>query len=103
MPIRWRTEITCWEPPYRFRDEQLKGPYRYWRHEHTFENVEGGCLARDQVDYSVPGGKLVHWLLVRGDVQRIFEYRAKVPQQICHERTVSHVRHEPTTIGAAIV
>ena len=82
VPLRWRTKITGWEPPYRFCDEQLKGPYRFWRHEHTFESVEGGCMARDQVDYAVPGGRLVHWMLVRGDVERIFKYRSEVLHRI---------------------
>ena len=41
IPITWRTRIAAWEPPYRFVDEQLKGPYSLWRHEHTFEEVEG--------------------------------------------------------------
>lgn len=87
IPIRWRTKITGWEPPFRFRDEQLKGPYRFWRHEHTFTDVEGGCLARDQVDYAVPGGRLVHWLVVRRDVERIFQYRSEVLRRIFSTET----------------
>lgn len=78
IPIRWRTEITAWEPPFRFVDEQLRGPYRYWRHEHTFEEQDGDTIARDQVDYSVPGGVLIHWLMVKSDVRRIFEYRSQI-------------------------
>ena len=82
VPIRWRTKITCWEPPFRFCDEQLKGPYRFWKHEHTFEDVEGGCLCRDQVDYAVPGGKFIHWLVVRRDVEKIFAYRSEVLRRL---------------------
>jgi ligand-binding SRPBCC domain-containing protein len=78
LPIRWRTKITAWEPTERFVDEQLRGPYVFWRHEHTFSDVAGGTLVRDQVDYAVPGGALVHRLLVRRDVQHIFEYRKQV-------------------------
>ncbi len=75
IPIRWRTEITAWEPPVRFEDSQLRGPYQKWVHEHTFQEVNGGTLMRDRVIYSVPGGPLVERILVRGDVRRIFEYR----------------------------
>jgi ligand-binding SRPBCC domain-containing protein len=75
VPIRWQSEISEWEPPYHFVDRQLKGPYRLWHHRHTFTEQNGGTLVRDLVDYAVPGGRLVHWLIVRRDLQRIFEYR----------------------------
>ncbi len=78
LPIYWRTEITVWEPPYRFIDRQIKGPYLQWVHEHTFEECDGGTLMRDRVDYAVPGWilePLIHRLLVGPDVQRIFDYR----------------------------
>ena len=51
IPIKWRTEIAVWEPPYRFIDRQLKGPYRLWHHEHTFEETENGTLVKDRVLY----------------------------------------------------
>ncbi len=75
IPLRWKTEITAWEPPHRFVDEQRRGPYKLWVHEHRFEPREGGTLTTDVVRYAVPGGKLIDWLFVRRDVQRIFEYR----------------------------
>lgn len=78
LPMRWRTEIAVWEPPRRFVDVQLRGPYRKWVHEHTFEPVDGGTLCRDRVEYAVPGGCLVHRLLVERDVRRIFAYRQEV-------------------------
>lgn len=81
IPIRWRTRITAWDPPYRFVDEQVRGPYRFWRHEHTFVPEGDGCLVGDRVDYAVPGGAWVHWLLVRGDVRKIFEYRQRILRQ----------------------
>ena len=75
VPLRWRTEISVWQPPHRFVDEQRRGPYREWVHEHTFAAVDGGTLVRDRVRYRVPGGWLVHELFVRRDVERIFDYR----------------------------
>jgi len=77
IPIRWRTEIRDWEPPFRFTDRQLRGPYRYWNHEHTFIAQGNETLMRDQVDYAVPGGPLIHKFFVKRDVQQIFEYRRK--------------------------
>src|SRR5438874_874131 len=64
VPMRWRSEITTWEPPNRFADEQRRGPYRCWKHEHRFVEVDGGTVAIDRVRYAVPGGALVNWLFV---------------------------------------
>ena len=75
LPIRWRTKITEWEPPFHFQDSQIRGPYSLWVHTHTFEEVDGGTLVRDRVVYRVPGGSLVDRLFVRGDLRRIFNYR----------------------------
>src|SRR5690606_33416155 len=53
--FNWRTRIRAWEPPHRFVDEQLRGPYRQWIHTHTFEDAPGGgTLIRDRVDYQLP-------------------------------------------------
>ncbi len=75
VPLRWRTEISAWQPPHRFVDEQRRGPYREWVHEHTFAARDGGTLVGDHVRYRVPGGRLVHELFVRRDVERIFDFR----------------------------
>ena len=75
FPLRWRSEITAWDPPHRFADVQVKGPYRQWIHEHSFVEKDGGTLAGDRVQYAVWGGALANWLVVRRDVERIFDYR----------------------------
>ena len=75
IPIRWQSRIAIWEPPFRFVDEQMRGPYRRWYHEHTFEEVDGGTLCRDIVDYEVHGGPLIERLFVRPDLRGIFTYR----------------------------
>jgi len=77
MPLRWQSEISAWEPPYRFVDEQRRGPYRRWVHEHRFERCAEGTRAIDRVRYEVPGGDLVHKLFVEPDLRRIFVYRAE--------------------------
>ncbi len=75
LPLRWQSEITAWEPPHRFVDEQRRGPYAFWRHEHRFEPCPEGTRVSDDVHYGVPGGALIHALLVRRDVERIFRFR----------------------------
>ena len=75
IPLRWRSRIAAWNPPHDFVDEQVIGPYRAWIHRHTFQPTPGGVLVRDHVDYGVPGGWLVERLLVRRDLERIFDHR----------------------------
>ena len=82
LPVGWKTEITAWEPPRRFVDEQLRGPYRLWVHEHGFEEIEGGTLATDFVRYAVPGGALVNRLLVARDLRTVFGYRHRKLQEL---------------------
>lgn len=78
LPLRWRTEIRSWEPPVRFSDVQLRGPYRLWEHTHSFEERDGGTLCRDHVRWAVWGGALVARLFVERDIATIFGYRTKV-------------------------
>jgi ligand-binding SRPBCC domain-containing protein len=81
LPLRWRTRINAWQPPHGFVDEQIRGPYRLWVHEHTFEPRDGGTLARDHVRYAVPFDFLLHRWFVQPDVERIFLFRAVALRQ----------------------
>ncbi|HSP06933.1 MAG TPA: SRPBCC family protein [Acidobacteriota bacterium] len=78
IPVRWQTEITVWEPPTRFVDEQRMGPYKRWIHEHRFLQDSGGTLILDHVEYGIPGWILEPWVfhfLVGPDLEKVFEYR----------------------------
>jgi hypothetical protein len=92
--LGWKTEITVWQPPHRFVDEQRHGPYREWVHEHTFAVRDGGSLVGDHVRYRVPGGRLVHELFVRREVERIFDYRRERLAQLLGATAARP--HEPT-------
>ena len=88
LPVPWRSRIDVWEQGVSFVDRQLVGPYRWWRHEHRFEAVDGGTRVVDRVDYAPRVG----WLsgaLVRRELQRIFAYRSDLLRQIFHSRRVS--------------
>lgn len=87
IPFRWRTRITRWEPPHRFCDEQLRGPYAKWYHTHTFaaETQEAipGTRIHDHVAYRLPLG----WLglpahpFVKRQLHRIFSYRQQAVRE----------------------
>ncbi len=78
LPVSWTTEIQEWDPPFRFIDVQVSGPYRLWHHTHRFEAHDGGTRMTDVVRYRLPFGMIgraVHALKVRRDVEQIFDYR----------------------------
>jgi ligand-binding SRPBCC domain-containing protein len=77
FPLCWRSEITVWEPPFCFVDEQRRGPYRLWKHEHRFEECDGGTRASDIVHYAVPFDFFSHRLLVKPDIEQIFAFRTQ--------------------------
>lgn len=77
---RWTTLITSYEPPYRFVDEQIKGPYAFWHHTHTFTETPAGALIKDEVRYAVPfgwAGKIAQSLFVKKELEKIFRFRAE--------------------------
>jgi ligand-binding SRPBCC domain-containing protein len=81
VPVRWRTRIEAWEPPLRFVDAQLRGPYALWEHTHTFERDGGdGVIIHDRVRYKLPLGplgRLAHAAFVGRDLGQIFDYRGQ--------------------------
>ena len=90
LPISWLTRIEEWETDPtrpRFVDVQLSGPYRLWHHTHEFgPHPDGGTLMTDTVRYALPFGplgSLAHRVLVRRDLERIFDFRARaVPARL---------------------
>lgn len=78
VPMKWKTVIREYDPPRMFVDEQAKGPYRLWHHEHTFEETKAGVVIRDRVDYRLPFGvlgRMAHAVLVKRQLLQIFRYR----------------------------
>jgi len=84
FPMRWRTMITTHDPPHRFVDEQLVGPYSFWHHTHTFSETVDGTSIGDRVVYGLPLeplGGLAH-PLIRNQLDRIFAYRRRIIAEI---------------------
>ena len=79
LPTAWRTRIEAWEPPFRFVDSQLSGPYRCWWHEHRFEDLGGSTRMSDEVLFTPALGRLGQAFAgarVERRLERIFKYRA---------------------------
>lgn len=88
LPMRWRSEITVWEPPRRFVDVQVKGPYKEWVHTHTFgASRDGRTRISDHVQYQLPLTPFgdVALPLIALQLRRIFAYREEVTRRLLIE------------------
>jgi len=80
VPVTWRAFIREWDPPYRFVDVQVRGPYARWEHRHRFLEEQGGTWVEDRVTYQLPLGLLgraAHGLLVRRQIAAMWSYRTR--------------------------
>jgi ligand-binding SRPBCC domain-containing protein len=85
VPIRWTTEISEWNPPHRFVDRAVSGPYALWNHEHWFEARDGGTTMRDRVTYALPfgwAGRFAQRVVVERDLEKIFDFRAETMRRL---------------------
>lgn len=96
IPLNWRTQIETWEPPHRFSDVQLKGPYKLWHHTHEFVAVSDGTLMTDRVRYQMPAGPLgrvVHAVWTQRTLAKIFDYRfQKIEELLGKPKAVALMR-----------
>lgn len=86
IPFKWKTQISKWQPPFRFIDEQLKGPYVKWHHTHEFKPLDNGTTQMtDTVVFLSPGWifePMVHYLFVNKRVKHIFNFRSDKLKEI---------------------
>lgn len=85
----WVTEIMDVHEPFSFVDDQRSGPFKLWRHQHTFKEVDGGVEMTDEISYAIPFGPLgflAHWLFVRRQVNTIFNHRFEVLTNLFQKR-----------------
>lgn len=85
MPMRWVAEHTEYEPPHRFADRQVSGPFHRWYHVHHFlDDGRGGTILRDEVDYEPPMGMLGRLFgdhMIRHKLQKMFDFRHEVTRK----------------------
>ncbi len=85
IPLGWSSEISEFVDGVMFADRMLTGPYRHWYHTHRFRQVAVGVEIRDRVEYALPLGPLgraTHSLIVRGQLERIFDFRADALERL---------------------
>lgn len=85
IPVKWRTEISTWNPPFEFVDQQLRGPYKQWIHRHTFTEIgPEETQMEDEVKYRLPlepFGDIANFI-VRRELNYIFDYRQKTVSEM---------------------
>jgi len=88
VSVRWVARHVECVPPYYFCDRQIEGPMTSWLHRHEFiANGEETYLV-DTIDYEIPGGWLVQWLLknwVNARLRDMFRYRHQITQAMCED------------------
>jgi ligand-binding SRPBCC domain-containing protein len=91
IKVNWCTEITHIKRLEFFIDEQRKGPYKIWHHEHHFREVEGGVVMTDILYYDI-GKSIFGWiagkLFVNKKVKEIFDYRYKALENYFEKKDV---------------
>ena len=78
LPLRWRAYVREYDPPYRFVDVQVRGPWARWEHRHLFLEEAGGTWVEDRVTYRLPLGalgRLAHGALVHRQLRALWAYR----------------------------
>jgi ligand-binding SRPBCC domain-containing protein len=81
IKLNWITEITQVSVGRYFIDEQRKGPYSIWHHEHHFKEIDGGVEMHDILYYHIPFGligKIADIIFVRKKVEEIFNFRKRM-------------------------
>lgn len=82
LSVHWTTLISSYDPPERFSDVALKGPYAFWHHTHSFvANDDGTTTIHDDIRYAIKFGifgRIAHSLWVKGELKKIFDYREKI-------------------------
>ncbi len=56
VPFKMSSKVTVMAAPDQFVDEQIKGPFRLFRHEHRFERRGKATLMMDIIDFRSPVG-----------------------------------------------
>ena len=85
LPMKWRSLITKYEPPFLFVDEQLIGPYKTWQHRHTFAETAQGVVVGDHLEYSLPLGPLgtiAQFVMVKRQLEEVFRYRQQALSKV---------------------
>ena len=92
LRLRWLAlHVDCQEL-HHFTDDQISGPFRYWRHEHRFQAEANGTRLTDSVEFRLPFSPLSDWALgwiVKLQLRAMFRHRHQVTKIECERGSAS--------------
>lgn len=74
------------EPPLRFGERQVRGPFARFEHVHEFHETDGGTTVVDRVGFDLPvhlGGRAAERLVAAPALRRFFEFRRTAYARLC--------------------
>jgi ligand-binding SRPBCC domain-containing protein len=78
LPLRWRGLVREFDPPFRFLEVQVQGPFARWEHRHRFLARGPTTLMEDRLVYRLPfgwGGRAAHVVLGERLMAAAWAYR----------------------------
>jgi ligand-binding SRPBCC domain-containing protein len=97
LPVVLGYRHVVYEPPVRFGEELIHGPFRRFSHIHEFESlVDGGTIVRDRLDVVVPwqfGGALAMRAVAAPRLRRVFALRGRALQKLAANGTMDRIVH----------
>ncbi|MFN8019939.1 MAG: SRPBCC family protein [Acidimicrobiales bacterium] len=92
MPFKMTSKVTAMTAPHLFVDEQLKGPFQRFRHEHRFERRGVATLMIDIIDFTSPvgpAGRIVDLVILERYMAKLIKERNEFL------KTAAETRPEP--------
>ena len=103
IPIHWKTKITEVVDNVSFTDQQMKGPYKLWKHIHTFEDKGDHIMMTDDLTYALPFGfigQIAHSLFVKNRLEEIFDYRYDKAEELFNQKELA-IAENPSAFNEA--
>ena len=87
-PIHWTALHSGFARNRFFEDKQIAGPFATWIHRHEFESLGDATRLTDRIEYWLPGGRLVNYLLgwvVKVGLHQMFCQRHQRTKRFCEK------------------
>lgn len=84
--VRFESLHTAYDPPHSFEDQQVRGPFKSWRHRHIIEPHPDGAVLIDDIEYTPPLGilgRVFAGIVIEPRLRRVFAFRHRLTREYC--------------------